>query len=109
MKVTLKQPNQPVADFSISGTVVTVSGVSIDTSARQDDVLVTVEIRANVDGPSEGGDGAYLAQIDIPARRYITQHVPSENTDEEATETREPAEFDPNAVMVTLWPTTFNQ
>lgn len=104
-QINLKQPGQPVADFSVSGVAVTVAGVTVDCASRQLDTAVTVEIRANQAGPSEGGDGAYLAQIDIPARRYETTVVPAEVDGEQPTEVREPLPLDPNAIVVTLWPT----
>lgn len=103
-QINLKQPGQPVADFSFSGNVVTVAGVEIDCAERQGDTAVTVEIRANKTGPSEGGSGAYLAQIAIPARLYVD--VPGEDDkDGKPTLVRESVALDPNAVSVTLWPT----
>lgn len=106
MKINLKQAGQPVADFAVSGALVTIAGVVIDTASRESDIAVVVEVRENADGPGEGGNGAYLAQIEIPARRYVTHHVPGDTEDEPPTETREPAEFDPDSVVVTLWPAT---
>ncbi len=107
MQIILKQDGQPVADFSVSGANVTVAGVAIDCAERQQDIAVSVEVRQNIGGPSEGGNGAYLAQIEIPARRYETVIVPAEGEgeDEQPTELREPLPLDPNAVVVTLWPT----
>jgi hypothetical protein len=106
MQINLKQDGQPVADFSVSGANVTIAGVAIDCAARQQDIAVTVEVRQNLGGPSEGGNGAYLAQIEIPARRYETNTtIPAEGEDEQPTEVSEPLPLDPNAVVVTLWPT----
>lgn len=105
MQIILKQDGQPVADFSVSGANVTVAGVAIDCAERQQDIAVSVEVRQNIGGPSEGGNGAYLAQIEIPARRYETVTVPAEGEDEQPTELREPLPLDPNAIVVTLWPT----
>ncbi len=101
-QIVLKQPGQPVADFSVSGCIVTVAGVTIDCAARQLDTAVTVELRANETGPSEGGNGAYLAQIDIPARRYID--VDGVDPEGEPTVLREAIPLDPNAITITLWP-----
>ncbi|PIQ51118.1 MAG: hypothetical protein COW02_16410 [Comamonadaceae bacterium CG12_big_fil_rev_8_21_14_0_65_59_15] len=103
-QITLKQPGQPVADFAFSGALVTVSGVAIDCAARQSDSLVTVEIRGNKTGATEGGNGAYLAQIDIPAKRYITTAGP-DDAQGKPTSIQEAIPLDPNAVQVTLWPT----
>lgn len=102
-QINLKQPSQPVADFSVSGGNVTVAGVTIDCEARQLDTAVTVEVRANKTGPSEGGNGAYLAQIDIPARRYTD--VEGKDKDGKPEITQAPVPLDPNAISITLWPT----
>lgn len=102
-QINLKQPGQPVADFSVSGGNVTVAGVTIDCEARQLDTAVTVEIRANKTGPSEGGNGAYLAQIEIPARRYTD--VEGKDKDGKPEITQAPVPLDPNAISITLWPT----
>jgi len=103
MQIKLMQPGQPVADFAVSGAVVTVSGIAIDCAARQQDTAVTVEIRANGGVTCEGGNGAYLAQIEIPARRY--ESISANGDDGQPTELRDPLPLDPNAVTVTLWPT----
>ena len=101
-QINLKQPGQPVADFAFSGSLVTVAGVAVDCAARQTDTAVTVEIRANKSGPGEGGNGAYLAQIDIPARRYA--EVAGADADGQPAMLQEPVALDPNAVSITLWP-----
>ena len=74
-QIILKQPGQPVADFSISGTTVVVAGVSVDCVERQLDTAVTVEIRLTNGVAAEGDAGAYLAQIDIPARQHETLEI----------------------------------
>lgn len=102
-QINLKQPGQPVADFSVSGSSVTVAGVTIDCEARQLDTAVTVEIRANKTGPGESGNGAYLAQIEIPARRYVD--VEGKDKDGKPEITQAPVPLDPNAISITLWPT----
>lgn len=101
-QIHLKQPGQPVADFSVAANIVTVAGVVIDCVERQLDTSVTVEIRANETGPSEGGNGAYLAQIEIPARRLVDVRVTGEDGQDQTTQ--EPVALDPNAITVTLWP-----
>lgn len=101
-QINLKSPNQPVADFSVTDTLVAVAGVFIDCSERQQDIDVMVEIRDNVGGPSEGGSGAYLAQVLIPARRYVEEIV--DDAKGEGTVLRTPLPLDPNAIEITLWP-----
>ena len=103
-QIILKQPGQPVADFAVAGAVVTVAGIVVDCAERQGDTAVSVEVRNNKSGPSEGGAGAYLAQIDIPARRYIDVAGADDN-DGKPTVIKEPVALDPNAVAITLWPT----
>lgn len=100
-QITLKQPGQPVADFAVSGTVITVAGVTVDAAERQLDTSVLVEIRTADGGAIEGGDGPYLAQIMVPARRY--DEVPGE-TEEDPVEIV-PAPLDHNAIEIVLWPT----
>lgn len=102
-QIILKQPGQPVADFSVSGSLVTVAGVTVDCAQRQADSSVCVEIRSTHGVPREGGDDAYLAQIDIPARSYID--VEAADADGRPQVAREPVALDPNAVTITLWPT----
>ena len=103
MQIILKQDGQPVADFSVSGANVTVAGVAIDCAERQQDIAVTVEVRQSIGGPSEGGNGAYLAQIEIPARRYTD--VEGKDKDGKPEITQAPVPLDPNAISITLWPT----
>lgn len=97
-QIILKQPGQPVADFSVNGSVVIVAGVTVDCADRQQDSAVLVEVRANQTGAGEGGDGAYLAHIEIPARRYV-------EIGEGEDVTQEAVPLDSNAVAITLWPT----
>jgi len=101
-QINLKATGQPIADFSVNGSFVKVAGVSIDCAERQQDVDTVIEIRENADGPSEGGDGAYLAQILIPARRYIEDVI--DDAQDEGAVLRTPVPLDPNAVEITLWP-----
>jgi len=100
MQINLKQPGQPVADFAVSGATVTVAGISIDCADRQRYVAVTIEIRSGLNGPVEGGDGAYLAQIEIPASINEAESI---NEDGESVASAA-VMLDPNAVVVTLWP-----
>ena len=102
-QIILKTPGQPVADFSVSGNTVVVAGIAIDCEARQRDTAVTVEIRNNGGTPGEDGDGAYVAQIAIPARRFEEHEIDDEQGN--LTVLRDPLPLDPNAVEITLWPT----
>lgn len=108
-QIKLKQPQQPVAEFSVSGTTVTVAGVEIDCAARQADSSTLIEIRRNDGVAEEGGSGAYLAHIEIPAKTYREEEVEGggEGEDGEEHGTAKVADpLDPDAVIVTLWPAT---
>ena len=97
-QIILMQAGQPVANFSGSGTLINIAGVEIDAADRQQDVSVFVEVRGDASGAVEGGDGPYLAQIRIPARRY------DEALNEEEETVLVPQPLDSNAVEITLWP-----
>lgn len=113
-RIVLIQPGQPVANFSINGTVISVGGYSVDAAERQADTAIRVEIRLLNGTATEGDAGAYLAFIDIPAREYVDlpAATPADETSGlpgsfgHATTTRQAVPLDPNAVVVTLWPTT---
>ena len=108
-QINLIQSGQPVADFSVSGSLITVAGVTVDCGSRQLDVASVIEIRSFCGVAQEGGDeGAYLAHIHIPAKVYLETEVPAESGDDETATTiqRTPVAIDPNAVSVTLWPVT---
>lgn len=102
-QIILKSPGQPVADFSVSGNKVVVSGFEVDCAQRQEDSALIIEVRQVGGEVVEGGTrGAYLAHIAIPPREYETE-ITGEGEEEETTQTIKP--LDHNAVVVTLWPT----
>jgi len=111
MQINLINPGQPVADFAISGTTVSVAGLTIDCAARQQDVAIIIEIRSHNGAVIEGDQGAYLAQIQIPARRYTEPEQEGEGEGDEASDgmqdaaAPQPDPLDTNAVLITLWPT----
>lgn len=96
--IKLKQPELPVAQFSFTGTTVTIEDVTIDCAAEQDDSKKTIEVRLNNGKATTGEEGAYLAVIEIPAKEYT---APSG----EAESIAQAIPLDPNSVTVTLWPT----
>lgn len=100
-QIILKSPGQPVADFSVSGNVVVVSGLEIDCAQRQEDSTLVIEVRQVAGEVVEGGQrGSYLAHIAIPPREYET--IAGED-EEETQQIIKP--LDHNCVVVTLWPT----
>lgn len=106
-RIETKQPGQAVADFSVNGHLITVSGVQVDCRAMQQDSERIVEVRQSGGSAHIGGDGAYLAHIVIPARVY--EDTPVEGSEEDEGEEgqrveRVAQELDPNAIEVTLWP-----
>lgn len=100
-QIILKSPGQPVADFSVSGNVVAVSGLEIDCAQRQEDSALVIEVRQVSGEAVEGGQrGSYLAHIAIPPREY---DIATGDDEEENQQAIKP--LDHNAVVVTLWPT----
>jgi hypothetical protein len=105
--INLKEPSQPVAMFSVEGCVVTVAGISVDCAKEQADSKTLIEIKSNNGQASVGGEGAYLAVIEIPAKTYTSQ-----TTGETDEQTGQPVstlvadELDSNAISITLWPST---
>lgn len=102
-QIHLMQPGQPVADFSVAGSVVTVAGVIVDAAELQGDSSVVVEIRHSGASAQIGGDGAYLAHIAIPPVQY-SESLSDEETGEEIVQA-ERLPIDPNTIVITLWPT----
>lgn len=106
-QIQLKQPQQPVAEFSVFGSTVTVAGVAVDCAARQADASAVIEVRRNSGVAEEGGSGAYLAHIEIPAKTYHEEESEEAGADGEEAGTVMVADpLDPDAVVITLWPTT---
>lgn len=99
--IILIEPGQPVANFAVDGTTVTVAGIAVDCAAAQRDEAVTVEIRDNAGTPGIGGDGAYLATIRIPTARY----APADGGEGGESSPEIPLPLDPNTIEITLWPT----
>lgn len=105
-RIELKQPGQPVADFAVNGAQITIAGVLVDCAALQQDTTEIVEVRQSAAGAHISGDGAYLAQIEIPARTYATTSAPQEGDPEAQSQViTQPHPLDANAILVTLWPT----
>ena len=85
-------------------TTVIVAGRQVECADRQSDVEEIIEIRNSAKGPVEGGKGAYLAVIRIPARRYHDEPGPD---DDQGHSTVVPVAdpLDPHSIEITLWPT----
>lgn len=105
-RIVLKQPGQAVADFSVSGSTVIVAGIAVDCAARQSDVTEIVEVRQDGGQAQIGGEGAYLAHIEIPPRTYREVATTEQGEQPEGAQNTEPAAepLDPNAILITLWP-----
>ena len=105
-RIELKQPGQTVADFAVDGAKITIAGVLVDCEALQQDTTEIVEVRQSSAGVHIGGDGAYLAQIEIPARTYA--NAPAASSEGEGDDQAQPESLaqplDANAILVTLWP-----
>lgn len=102
-QIFLKQQGQPTPDFSASGHLIVVEGLSVDCDELQKDTPQVIEVRSSPSGAMIGGNGAYLAQILIPARKYEEVESVSEDG-EEVEKERVALPIDHNAIEVTLWP-----
>ncbi|MGL5947908.1 MAG: hypothetical protein ACRCYV_02465 [Aeromonas sp.] len=112
-QIMLQHAGQSVPDFSVSGAIVTVAGMVIDCCERQADESVIIEVRyANGVVVEGGADGAYLAQIAIPARsyRYAAAVAPfdAKGASSAGGEMRIPMPLDSHAIAITLWPAERN-
>ncbi|MGL5947877.1 MAG: hypothetical protein ACRCYV_02290 [Aeromonas sp.] len=112
-QIMLQHAGQSVPDFSVSGAVVTVAGMAIDCCERQADESVIIEVRYVKGVVVEGGmEGAYLAQIAIPARSYryaaATAPFDVEGASSMLGEMRIPVPLDCHAIAITLWPAEQN-
>ena len=101
-QIKLMQPGQPVADFAVSGTQITVAGVTVDAIEYQAEFGTTIEIRHNGANAQVGGDGAYLANIEVPPVQYS---APVYSDEGELITSAERLPLDPNTLAITLWPT----
>lgn len=102
-QINLIHPGQPVSDFSTVGTVVAVAGVSVDAASVQGDSTTIVEIRHNGAAAQIGGEGAYLAHIEVPPAQYSLPIFDEESGALIGAPERLP--LDPNTIIITLWPT----
>lgn len=103
-RIELKQPGQTVADFAVDGAKITIAGVLVDCEAIQQDTTEIVEVRQSSAGVHIGGDGAYLAQIEIPARTYANAPATAGEGEDQVQPTSLAQPLDANAILVTLWP-----
>lgn len=104
--LTLQNPSQPVADFSVSGASITIGGAVIDCAALQSDSQEIINIARDKSGvvqlnPKNGG--TCLAIVRIPARLYADQTGPNDEHGN-STVVSVPQPLDPNAISVELWP-----
>ena len=79
MQLFFQNPGQSVSDFSVSGNVVSIGTLTIDCATYQKDSQERVVVRAGLNGsPVIGGQGAFIAVITIPPKRYeIVEDVPT--------------------------------
>ena len=106
MRVRILEIGKPVASYSFdeeSGEL-TIAGLKINLPEAEQDTENIITLSLGDDGPVIGPEGrhGFIADIDIPPRRYTTEEYEDENGD---TATREVAvPFDPDRVLLRLWP-----
>lgn len=93
----------PKAPFSVSGTVLTVDGVSIDLAERQRDIQTVIDISRGRDlqTAAEGVGAWYVATIVIPPRQY--ELVEDVDESGQAVQRLEPLPLDLSQVELRLW------
>ncbi len=93
-RVRLLNQTQPVADFSVSGALITVRGLTVDCAPYYAANTRRVDVRSDDTGNAViGGTGPFLAIIEIPGQRF------SEGENGPVL-----APLDPAAITVVLWP-----
>lgn len=94
----------PKAEFSLSGTVLTVHGVSVDLAQRQRDTRTVVDISLGADlkTAAEGVGSWYVATIVIPPREYELVEVGLDENGQPIEEPR-PLPIDLSKVELRLW------
>jgi len=92
------------AQWSLTGTTLTVAGVEIDLDAEQEDVQRVISVYDGADGPTIGLADRYIAVITIPPRAYADELVEEEMDGELVTMTIPVAQpIDPATVTLALW------
>lgn len=93
-------------EYEVSGKKITFDDdLTINLARREQDWAVHIDVCYNQDDELVIGAAAgwrYIAEIDIPERRYREVEVPGEG-EEEANVTLEPMPLDMDTVTLTLW------
>lgn len=102
---TLIQPGALIAPATIAADRLIIGDVTIDYAAEQQDAAVEIIVRHNAGKFMRDGDqGAIVAIVRIPARRYTEQPGDIDPMTGEPTVVRVAEPLDSNAVSVELWP-----
>jgi hypothetical protein len=102
---TLIQPGAPIAPVSIAADRLTIGDITVAFAAEQQDTAAEIVIRHHAGAfVRGGGQGAIVAVVRIPARRYTEQPGGADQMTGEPTTTRVADPLDPNAVSIELWP-----
>jgi len=101
----LVQPGAPIAPVAISSDRLSIGDITVDFAAEQQDTAAEIIIHHHAGAFVRGGDqGAIVAIVRIPARRYTEQPGDADPISGAPTTTRVAEPLDPNAVSVELWP-----
>jgi hypothetical protein len=102
---TLVQPGAPIAPVAIAAYRITIGDITVDFASEQQDTAAEIVIRHHAGAFVRGGDqGAIVAIVRIPARRYTEQPGDSDPITGAPTTIRVAEPLDPNTVSVELWP-----
>ncbi len=102
---TLIQPGALIAPATIAADRLTIGDVTIDYAAEQQDAAAEIVVRHSAGKFVRDGDqGAIVAIVRIPARRYTERPGDIDPMTGEPTVARVSEPLDANAVSVELWP-----
>jgi hypothetical protein len=105
--ITLIQPGAPIAPISIAADSLAIGDITVNFAAEQKDTSSVIVIRHYAGAFVRGGDqGAIVAVVCIPARRYTEQPGDIDPITGEPITIQVAEPFDPNTVSVELWPFT---
>ncbi len=99
----------PKISYEVDGTKICFDDdLSLNLAKREEDSPVHIDICRDSDGLLVIGKTLardYVAQLDIPSRKYKTTIVPDETApgEEKTREEREPLPLDMDTVTLTLW------
>jgi hypothetical protein len=91
-------------EFNEESGDLTIAGLSVNLPEAEEDTENIITISLSDDGPVLGphGNRGFIADVDIPPRRYTIEEYEDENGQMATRQVAVP--FDPERVLLRLWP-----